>query len=112
MTNDAARFDYEGPDALRQPVADALRRVVDPEMALSIVDVGLVYKVSVSGELARVTMTMTSAACPVADVIVDDVRSEMRRVLPERCELDIEMVWGPSWGPERMSPRARLFLGW
>ena len=54
-------FPYDGPEALRQPIAQALMRVVDPEVALSIVDVGLVYGVSVSGDLATVRMTMTSA---------------------------------------------------
>jgi metal-sulfur cluster biosynthetic enzyme len=106
------RFEYDGPDALRRPIAAALQRVVDPEMALSIVDIGLVYRVVVDDRAARVTMTMTSAACPVADVIVDDVCGEVLRALPEHCGIDVEMVWEPPWSAERMSDEARRFMGW
>jgi len=55
-------YAYAGPDALRQPIETALRRVVDPEVAMSIVDVGLVYGVSVGDDRVNVVMTMTSAA--------------------------------------------------
>ncbi|WP_119155328.1 metal-sulfur cluster assembly factor [Caldimonas tepidiphila] len=105
-------FPYEGPDALRRPVLEALTRVVDPEMALTIVDVGLVYGVKVAGEQVDVRLTMTSAACPVADVIVDDVEAELARVLPGAPDIAVELVWEPPWTPERMSERARRFMGW
>jgi len=106
------RFPYEGPEALRGPVAEALRRVIDPEIALSIVDVGLIYGVSIAGQRLQLRMTMTSAACPVADVILDDIDAELDRVLPEGMQVEVEMVWDPPWTPERLSPEARLFMGW
>ena len=62
MTESA--FPYDGPAALREPIFQALARVVDPEVALSIVDVGLVYGVTVSGGRVHLLLTMTSAACP------------------------------------------------
>ena len=62
-----------GPQELRAPIDRRLRRVVDPEVAMTIVDVGLVYGVTVHAERVHVRVTMTSAACPVADVIVGDV---------------------------------------
>jgi metal-sulfur cluster biosynthetic enzyme len=109
---DPAAFDYTGPEALRQPVADALGRVVDPEMALTILDVGLVYRVAVDDATARVVMTMTSAACPVADLIVEDVEIELERVLPRDRFIEVDVVWEPPWTRERMSDRARRFMGW
>lgn len=107
----SAAFAYTGPDALRAPIAAALGRVVDPEMALTITDVGLVYRVDVDADAVRVEMTMTSAACPVADVIVEDVEHELDRAVPGR-RIDVAVVWEPPWTPERMSERARRFMGW
>jgi metal-sulfur cluster biosynthetic enzyme len=109
---DNTPYAYSGPPALRQPLEDALRRVVDPEMALTIVDVGLVYAVTVDDVLAQVTMTMTSAACPVTDVIVADVETELDRALPPQLKIHVELVWEPAWTPERMSARAKAFMGW
>jgi len=107
-----ARFPYQGPEALREPIAQALQRVVDPEVAMSIVDVGLVYGVRVDEDAVQVDVTMTSAACPVADVIVDDIEAQLARVVPQRLAIHVDLVWEPGWTPERMSDRARLFMGW
>jgi metal-sulfur cluster biosynthetic enzyme len=105
-------FPYEGPGALLQPIADALRRVVDPEVAMSIVDVGLVYGVTVADGKLHVLLTMTSVACPVADVIVDDVENELDRIAPADLKIQVELVWEPPWTPARMSERAKIFMGW
>jgi len=105
-------FPYDGPDELRQPVVAALSRVVDPEVALNIVDIGLVYGVRIEADQLHLRLTMTSAACPVADVIVDDATSELERVLPPELEIAVDMVWEPAWTPERMSERARRFMRW
>ena len=112
MTTD--RFDYEGPDELRSLVTRALHEVVDPEVALDIVEVGLVYRVQVppSPQPVQVRMTMTSAACPVADVIMDDVQFYLEQALPDRQEAQVELVWEPAWTPERLSASARRFMGW
>lgn len=106
----AMPYDWHGPDALRAPVLAALTRVVDPEISLSIVDVGLIHRVSVDDARAAVCMTMTSAACPVTEVIVDEVQNELDRVLPPGCAIDVEVVWDPPWTPARLSERARRFL--
>ena len=105
-------FPYDGPEDFRAPIIAALSRVIDPEVAMTIVDVGLVYGVSVQGNDLHVCLTMTSAACPVVDVIVDDVWHELSRVLPTSITLEIELVWEPAWTPERMSDRARRIMGW
>ena len=105
-------FPFDGPEHLRGPVIEALTRVVDPEVALSIVDLGLVYGVSIDDALARVRMTMTSAACPVADLIVEEVENELDRVVPAQCCIEVELCWEPAWEPSMMSRRARLFMHW
>ena len=107
-----APFDYSGPPELGRPIAAALRRVVDPEMALNIVDLGLVYGVELRDGDAHVRITMTSAACPVAEMIIDDVVGELETVLGEGARVACDLVWDPPWGPERMSERARSVMGW
>jgi metal-sulfur cluster biosynthetic enzyme len=105
-------FPYEGPPELHEPIVQALTRVVDPEVALSIVDVGLVYDVKVTDHEAHVRVTMTSSACPVADLILEEVEDELERVLPEGCTPNVELCWEPPWTPEMMSERGKLFMGW
>jgi len=105
-------YPYAGPEALRQPVLNALRRVVDPEVAMTIVDVGLVYGATVTPERLHVLLTMTSAACPVAYVILDDAYAELERVAPAGMSIDVELVWEPPWTTDRMSASAKAFMGW
>lgn len=112
MTEPKAPFPYEGPEALHQTVVNALTRVVDPEVAMSIVDVGLIYGVTVTDEKLHVRLTMTSAACPVADLIIDEVETELDRVAPPELLIEVELVWEPPWSADRMSERARRFMQW
>ncbi len=105
-------FPYEGPEDLRQPILDALCRVVDPEVAMHIVDVGLVYGVTVSEGMLHVQVTMTSAACPVADVILQDVERELEAAVPGDLLVHVELVWYPPWTSDRMSLGAKRFMGW
>ena len=105
-------YPYTGPEALREPLLAALHRVVDPEVAMTIVDVGLVYGVTVTPGRVHVLLTMTSAACPVTDLIVEEVQAELDKVVPDGMEIAVELVWEPPWTPDRMSPRAKAFMGW
>lgn len=106
----AAPFPYAGPPALQGPVVAALARVIDPEVALTIVDLGLIYGVTIDAGRAQVRMTMTSAACPVTDLIVEDVETELASVLPADCAIEVDVSWEPPWSPEMMSERARRFM--
>ena len=90
----------------------ALRGVDDPEIGVSIVDVGLVYAVEADAERVRVRMTMTSAACPMGEDLVEDARAALARAFPGAPDVEVELVWDPPWTPERMSPEAREFFGW
>lgn len=97
---------------MRKPIEDALRRVVDPEVAMTIVDVGLVYGVTVHERRLHVLITMTSAACPVTDLILGEVESELARITPAGTQIDVELAWEPPWSTDRMSARAKAFMGW
>lgn len=89
----------------------ALRAVKDPELGLNIIDIGLVYDVTVSDEgKAHVTMTLTSPGCPAGAEIMEDVRQTLAD-LEGITGVEVELVWEPYWTPERMDPRVRAFLG-
>lgn len=106
------RFAYEGPAELKPVIELALVKVVDPEVALNIVDVGLIYGVRVADGRVDVNLTMTSAACPVTDVIIEDVEQQLDAALPEHYLIHVELVWEPAWTPERMSNAAKFIMGW
>jgi metal-sulfur cluster biosynthetic enzyme len=110
--SDEYRFLYDGPQELLPTLVKALERVVDPEVALNIVDVGLVYGVVVRDKRIDVNVTMTSAACPVTDIIVDDIETQLDEALPPDMLIHVELVWEPPWTPDRMSEQARGFMGW
>lgn len=109
---EAASFPYDGPESLRQPINDALSRVVDPEVSMNIVDVGLIYGVTVDATTVHVRITMTSAACPVIDLIIEEAEIELDKMVPADLKICVELVWEPPWTPDRMSANARRFMGW
>ncbi|HTT34649.1 MAG TPA: iron-sulfur cluster assembly protein [Thermoplasmata archaeon] len=89
----------------------ALKKVYDPEIPMNIVDLGLVYELAVdTAGKARVRFTMTSPGCPVADQLVNEVRSAVESV-PGVTGAEVEVVWEPPWGPDRMSAFAKRQLG-
>lgn len=93
-------------------IRDALRKVVDPEVGANIIDLGLVYRIELSGRQLLVEMTMTSPACPMGDLIVDDAHAELDRVLPPDVSVNLQVVWEPPWNPSMMSEQCRQRLGW
>ena len=94
-------------------VHELLREVVDPEVGVNIVDLGLVLDVLVHAEQGvRVRMTMTSAACPMSEMLLDDIDRVLQRALPPDTPVEVELVWEPPWTPARMSAEARQLLGW
>jgi metal-sulfur cluster biosynthetic enzyme len=105
-------FPYTGPAALRPAIEQALQSVADPELAMSIVDVGLVYGVTVRDGRVHVLVTMTSVACPVTELIVEDIEAAFDRVVPREMVIDVDLVWEPAWSAERMSPAGKAFMGW
>ncbi len=96
-----------------EQIRAALRKVVDPEVGANIVDLGLIYRIEFDGPAKLlIEMTMTSPACPMGEMIVDDAYAELDRVLPADCQPEIRLVWEPPWAPAMMSEKCRLSLGW
>jgi metal-sulfur cluster biosynthetic enzyme len=95
-----------------QDALQALQTVQDPEAGMSIVDLGLVYGIEVDPGRVRVTMTMTSPACPVGPYLVDESAAAIRAVAPPGTDVEVDLVWDPPWTPERMSPEAQARMGW
>lgn len=100
------------PDLTAANLRAALRQVIDPEVGLNIVDLGLVYRVELDAQGALVEMTMTSPACPMGDMILEQVRDVLSQRLPPTIPLDLRLVWTPAWDPGMMSHAAKLQLGW
>lgn len=97
---------------LVERVRDALRTVIDPEAGINIVELGLVYRIEQVGAAVLVDVTMTSPTCPMGDMILDEARQAVSAYLPHGISLDLQLVWEPAWGPERMSEKARQLFGW
>jgi metal-sulfur cluster biosynthetic enzyme len=108
----APAFAYVGPLGHLDGIDRALRRTIDPEMAMNIVDLGLVYGVDATTPTVRVSLTMTSAACPVAELIVSETAAELDRYFHGERPIDVTLTWDPPWTPERISAHARALLGW
>jgi FeS assembly SUF system protein len=91
-------------------VYQALSRVYDPELALPITDLGLIYDVQVNGGHAEVKMTLTTMGCPLAGSLTDMVKRAVMEV-PGIEEVNAELVWDPPWSVDMMSDEARMRLG-
>ena len=89
-----------------EDVEEAMRDVVDPELGINVVDLGLVYGISVDDRVATIDMTLTSAACPLTDFLEEQARAALvgRGVVDD---LKINWVWMPPWGPERITEDGR-----
>ncbi len=91
-----------------EDVMEAMKDVIDPELGINVVDLGLVYGVSVDEHnTATVDMTLTSAACPLTDVIEDQMRSALDSVV---TDFKINWVWMPPWGPDKITDDGRDML--
>ena len=98
-----------GPDAVTvEDVTEAMKDVVDPELGINVVDLGLLYGVHVEeGSNVVLDMTLTSAACPLTDVITDQTESALEGMV---SDVAINWVWMPPWGPEKITDDGREML--
>lgn len=97
--------------ALKDSIYGALEMVIDPELGVDIVNLGLVYDVDLNEEgFLKVTMTLTSMGCPLAGTIVEQVKHAVSD-LPEVKETDVDIVWNPPWSKDMMSRYAKIALG-
>lgn len=104
--------DVPVPGPTADQVREALRRVIDPEIGINIVDLGLVYGIEVAGGDVRVDVTMTTPACPLGEYVLAGAEAAIRRDVPGARSVEVRLVWEPPWSPERMSDEARHQLGW
>jgi metal-sulfur cluster biosynthetic enzyme len=93
-------------------VLDALRTVDDPEAGMNIVELGLVYGVRPGEGRIDIEMTMTTPACPVAEMLVEQARTAVEAISPSGTVVDVRLVWEPIWNPSMMSGIAREHFGW
>jgi metal-sulfur cluster biosynthetic enzyme len=114
----AADLDEQAVAASRPPTADepnledleeAMRDVVDPELGINVVDLGLVYDLRVDSGIATIDMTLTSAACPLTDVIEDQTRAALVEGPDGGLVRDVKInwVWMPPWGPDKITDEGR-----
>jgi metal-sulfur cluster biosynthetic enzyme len=91
-------------------VTSCLESVIDPEIGVSVVDLGLIYDVRIDAERISVDMTLTSSGCPMAGLLAGSVEQALREAF-DGMEVEVNLVWDPPWTPERMSPELRERFG-
>jgi len=87
-----------------EDVTEAMKDVVDPELGINVVDLGLLYGVHLEQSNVVLDMTLTSAACPLTDVIQDQTNSALEGLA---SDVAINWVWMPPWGPDKITPDGR-----
>jgi len=94
----------------KDQVRDSLKQCMDPEIPLSIVDLGLIYGIDVSeNNDVNIKMTMTTKGCPLHETMVDDVKRYTRKVIGVN-DVNVDIVWDPPWSMDRMSPEAKSMM--
>ena len=97
---------------LEQSVQDILQQVIDPEVGENIVDLGLVYGIQSEESVVKIILTLTSQACPMGEMLLEDIEATLTRKLPADIKYEIQLVWEPPWNPDMMSAEAKQRLGW
>jgi metal-sulfur cluster biosynthetic enzyme len=100
----------DAPAPTADQVKMMLRKVKDPELNLNIIDLGLVYEISVDEGDVQVDMTLTSPGCPAGPQIMGDVERVLK-AMPGVNDVNINLVWEPFWSPEKIEPRVRAYMG-
>lgn len=95
----------------KEEVLVILSSVIDPELGVNIVDLGLVYDVQFENGRVYVQMTLTTPGCPLHETMVGGVKSALRAV-PEVKDIEVDVVWSPPWTPVKMSDKAKHILGY
>lgn len=88
-----------------------LKKVIDPELGINVVDLGLVYRAAHASGGIEVVLTMTSPACPIGEMMVDEATLALQDCFPEAQFIHVELARDPPWTPERMSEEGRRQLG-
>lgn len=100
-----------GVEDLKDKIVEVLKTIFDPEIPVNIYEIGLIYEVKVDPDNAvNIDMTLTSPACPVAGTLPGDVESKVAAISGV-ASAKVNLVWEPTWTPEKMSEAAKLQLG-
>lgn len=98
-------------ELMKESMLGALESVIDPELGIDIVNLGLIYDVSLDDEgVAHVEMTFTSMGCPMGPQLINGVKNALGE-LPEVKDVEVNIVWNPPWGKDKMSRFAKMALG-
>ncbi|MGT2828105.1 metal-sulfur cluster assembly factor [Streptococcus hillyeri] len=97
--------------AIKDKILQGLEEVIDPELGIDIVNLGLIYEIRFEQNGAtEIDMTLTTMGCPLADLITDQIHDAMKSI-PEVTKVDVKLVWYPAWTVDRLSRYARIALG-
>lgn len=110
LSDTAAPADQAGGAVSADQARLVLRRVKDPELNLNIVDLGLIYDITVEDSVVRVDMSLTSPGCPSGPEIMGEAEQQLR-TLAGVTDVQMNLVWSPPWTPERIEPRVRAYMG-
>ena len=98
-------------EEIKTKILAALETVIDPELGIDIINLGLVYEISFEDNgFTEVKMTLTTIGCPLADVLTDQIHDALKEV-EEVTEIKVNLVWYPAWTVDKMSRYARIALG-
>ncbi|MCC7353453.1 MAG: metal-sulfur cluster assembly factor [Anaerolineae bacterium] len=92
-------------------VREVLKNVRDPEIGLDVINLGLVYDISINNKALNVDMTLTTPACPVGPQMIGEAQMLLHERFPDLDEVNINLVWSPFWNPSMMSDEAKEELG-
>ena len=106
------KYSPEEVEKIKTRILESLEQVIDPELGIDIVNLGLIYEIrfdETNGE-TEIDMTLTTMGCPLADLLTDQIYDAMSDV-PEVTKTDVKLVWYTAWTVEKMSRYARIALG-
>jgi metal-sulfur cluster biosynthetic enzyme len=95
----------------KKTIKNKLKQVLDPELGISIVDLGLIYEIKVEKGKVKILMTLTSVGCPLFSLIEEEVKNRLKELGLKEEEIELELTFDPPWTLERMSKEARAMLG-
>jgi len=95
-----------------EQILGALRQVIDPELGINIVDLGLIYSVDIEENRVQVAMTMTTPACPLSGMLTNAAEVAIWQFVPEVESVHIRLVWEPPWNSNLISEQGKVELGW
>jgi metal-sulfur cluster biosynthetic enzyme len=105
-------FKMRTSEEIKQNIINQLATVIDPELGVDVVNLGLVYEIDLDEDgICLINMTLTTPACPLTEVLIELVTAAVMKV-PEVKNVDVEFVWYPVWSPEKMSDQAKKYFGY